>query len=357
MTIFLTIILIVGAFYILFALILSLSQQFGEPHPSADLSVSLIIPARNEARDLHRLFDSLNKLDYPADKLQIILVDHRSTDGTYALMKQFKRSSKFPLKIIRIESETQGAAYKTEALTAGVKAASGEALTFIDAECRFQPGWLKAMSGMLKSGYDMAGGMIMMEGESFFAALQRMDWIFLCAAGSGFSGLKIPQSLFGKNLIITRRLYLKSGGFPNKKAWTEDLELVKRCAGKGKITLNLSPQCAVHSLPARNLSEFFRQRIRWLKGSPSVRIPGLLAMASALAMDAVFIAGLFHSTTLALFALLMKIIGDWLILRKSLKNLNINNEIILIPFYSLFSILYQLTLVILTPIVKNLRWR
>ena len=357
MTIFLTIILIVGAFYILFALILSLSQQFGEPRPSADLSVSLIIPARNEERDLPRLFDSLNKLDYPPDKLQIILVDHRSTDGTHSLMKQFKRSSKFPLEIVRLEGGNQVEAGKSEALLTGVKAASGGALAFLDAECRFQPGWLKTMSKTLKSGYDMAGGMIIMEGESFFAALQRLDWIFLCAVGSGFTGLKIPQSLFGKNLIITRELYLKSGGFPNKKAWTEDLELVKKCAGKGRITLNLSPKCAVHSLPARNLSEFFRQRIRWLKGSPSVRIPGLVAMASALAMDAAFIAGLFHSTTLALFALLMKIIGDWLILRKSLKKLNINNELILIPFYSLFSIFYQLALAVMTPLVKNLRWR
>ncbi|MBC6951711.1 glycosyltransferase, partial [candidate division KSB1 bacterium] len=52
-------------------------------------SVTLIVSARNEEEHLPHLLNCLSAQDYPADKLEICLVDDRSTDRTNELLAEF----------------------------------------------------------------------------------------------------------------------------------------------------------------------------------------------------------------------------------------------------------------------------
>jgi cellulose synthase/poly-beta-1,6-N-acetylglucosamine synthase-like glycosyltransferase len=201
------------------------------------------------------------------------------------------------------------------------------------------------------------GGSVVMEGNSLFARLQKWDWLYLCVVGSGFAGLKIPQSLFGKNMIVTRRLYNQIGGFTPKKVWTEDLDLVQKSAGKARVTLNLSPATAVYSLPADTLKEFFRQRLRWLKGGIRVNLPGFAVMFIALLMDFAFIVSIFCNFQLWLVVFLFKLFSDIIILYRAMNKYKLNNDMIYLPIFSIFSILYQLILISIYPFNMNLKWK
>ena len=59
-----------------------------EPH------VSIIISARNEEQNLPECLNSLANLDYPKDKLEIIIIDHDSQDGTYRILNDFAQKNK-----------------------------------------------------------------------------------------------------------------------------------------------------------------------------------------------------------------------------------------------------------------------
>jgi cellulose synthase/poly-beta-1,6-N-acetylglucosamine synthase-like glycosyltransferase len=92
-------------------------------------SVSVLIPAFNEAQDIVRTITNKLGLDYPPDKLDVIVVSDDSTDGTDELVQDLAAKSAGRLRLLR-QSPRQG---KTAALNMAVRVAQGEILVFSDA--------------------------------------------------------------------------------------------------------------------------------------------------------------------------------------------------------------------------------
>jgi chlorobactene glucosyltransferase len=115
-------------------------HQSQPPIPTEAPLISIIIPARNEARNILRCLESINTQTYP--NLELIVVDDRSTDATpqildefLAVSKQESDQGKSPsLKIVRGGELPKGWAGKPHALTQGYSRAEGEWLCFIDAD-------------------------------------------------------------------------------------------------------------------------------------------------------------------------------------------------------------------------------
>ena len=89
-------------------------------------SVSILIAAYNEAAHIKATIDNKLRLDYPKDKLEIIVISDGSTDGTDDIVKQFDSSK---VRLLRQEPR----AGKTSALNMAVPEAKGEILVFSDA--------------------------------------------------------------------------------------------------------------------------------------------------------------------------------------------------------------------------------
>ena len=346
-----------GTLYLLHALILAMGRRRVQSEPAAHKKVSLIIPAKNEERDIWRVIHAIERLEYPKDKLEIIIIDHESTDDTREIIQGFFNNTNLNIRPVFLEGLfTAKTPCKAEALRAGVAEATGDVLVFVDAEVRFGRNWLKNIVGLTRS-FDFCGGLIIVEGWKFFHRLQRMDWLFLCSVGAGFAGMGNPQSLFGKNMVITRKLYDASGGFPEGLVWTEDLELVKRCAGKGIIGFSLEKGCAVYTVPEDSITNFYRQKFRWLKGGVRVGFAGWLTLLTAFAMNCAVLYSMFLGTWFFLAAMAIKMLGDIFIIGKLIVRLGLKRDLILMPFFSFFTVLYQSALVILYPITRKPRWR
>ncbi|MBA4313397.1 MAG: hypothetical protein C0417_12305 [Chlorobiaceae bacterium] len=99
-------------------------------------TISVIIPVLNAAETLSKCLDSLATLEYPAEKLEIIVVDNGSTDNSIDIAKSFK--------VKLLYQHTMKSSYA--ARNVGIQAANGELVAFTDADCIVTPTWLSIIS-------------------------------------------------------------------------------------------------------------------------------------------------------------------------------------------------------------------
>jgi cellulose synthase/poly-beta-1,6-N-acetylglucosamine synthase-like glycosyltransferase len=110
----------------------------GQSDPAAWPSITVVIPAYNEAAAIRRTLEAVLALDYPADRRQILVVSDASTDRTDAIVSAFRTSE---VELLRLE-ERGG---KTAAENAAVAHARGEIIVTTDASVRVLPGSLKPL--------------------------------------------------------------------------------------------------------------------------------------------------------------------------------------------------------------------
>jgi chlorobactene glucosyltransferase len=117
--------------------------------------VSIIVPARNEARNLPVLLPSLLAQSYPTDRYEIIVVDDNSTDATPAILAEY--AADYPqLRVIRGTPLPPGWKGKPWAMHQGAEAARGAWLLFTDADTRHLPnGLASALGDALERGIDL----------------------------------------------------------------------------------------------------------------------------------------------------------------------------------------------------------
>jgi chlorobactene glucosyltransferase len=115
--------------------------------PAGDRFVSVIIPARNEARSIETVIDSVLASVYP--RFEVLVVDDRSTDETAALVE--RRCALDPrLRLVRGQDLPHGWYGKPWACWQGYQAATGEVLVFTDADTRHEPELLGRAVGALE---------------------------------------------------------------------------------------------------------------------------------------------------------------------------------------------------------------
>lgn len=149
------------------------------PAPARWPSLSLVVPARDEAETIEAALGSRLADDYPA--LEVVAVDDRSTDGTAAILS--RAAERDPrLCVVSVRALPEGWLGKVHALARGTERARGEWLLFSDADVHVQPGTLRRAVALAEArGLDMLAVVPRLEGTTF--ALQ----IALCAFLRGFN--------------------------------------------------------------------------------------------------------------------------------------------------------------------------
>ena len=102
--------------------------------------VSIVIPARNEERNLDQALRSVLRLEYPG--LEIVAVNDRSTDGTGAMLETWAKREK-RLTVLTVDTLPAGWVGKTYAMHTGARQAQGDYVLFTDADVVFHPSALR----------------------------------------------------------------------------------------------------------------------------------------------------------------------------------------------------------------------
>jgi cellulose synthase/poly-beta-1,6-N-acetylglucosamine synthase-like glycosyltransferase len=122
------------------ALAFLLSRLRGRPVRKGEDTprVSILIAAHNEAACIRETIANKLALDYPRDRLEIVVISDASTDGTDDLVRAFATEG---VRLVR-QAERRG---KTSALNLGVGEATGDVLVFSDANSLYDPSALRAL--------------------------------------------------------------------------------------------------------------------------------------------------------------------------------------------------------------------
>ena len=229
-------------------------------------SVSILIPAFNEEMVVGRLLQRMCELTYPADRLQILVVDDASTDGTGEIAEEFSRLHG-QIEVLH-RSEAEGRRGKASALNAGLNIVKGEIVLCFDADYYPQRDIVEQLSKVFEDprvGAVQGRVTVLNEPENIvtrLVALERIGGYRIDQQARDRLRL-IPQ--FGGTVGGFRTDLLKSLGGWDESMLAEDTDLTFRVYLSGyKIRYSNEAECyeeAVESWRA-----YWKQRYRWARG-------------------------------------------------------------------------------------------
>lgn len=258
--------------------IIGASRKFPRKSGTSLPKATIIVAARNEEKNILRCLNSLDLVDYPDDKLEIILVDDKSDDSTGRIIDEFI-CGKPRFKKIVTKKEIGRLKGKTNALANALDVATGEIILTTDADCTVSPSWVKTTVSYYTDNVAAVTGFTTQIVDNNFSGLQAIDFIYLLFVASGTINLGTPISCIGNNMSYRKNAYDEVGGYENLPfSVTEDFNLLNAVwkLRKYRIIAPLDKDALVTSLPCRTILELFRQKKRWAVGGIGVPIPGYL---------------------------------------------------------------------------------
>ncbi len=282
-------------------------------------TVTIIVAARNEEHRIPACLSSLRNIEYPPEKLEIIIVDDFSTDKTAEVVEHFI-AGRNDIQLLKSPPEHGNLRGKTNAIAQGIRHSRGEIIMFTDADCSVHPRWVRGTVKYFSEDTGIVGGFTILGNGRLFHGIQAMDWLYLFSIASATAGLNIPLTAIGNNLSIRRSAYTKTGGYEVIPfSVTEDYSLVQTIIQKTNFRLRfpLEPDAVVTSGACDSLSQLVRQKQRWGVGALDMVTVGMVVIAVGWLVRALIVLGLILApATLSIPLFAAVALADYLLFSK-----------------------------------------
>ena len=193
-------------------------------------SVTVIMPIRNEAAYIERSLRSVLAQDYPAERLQVIVVDGQSTDQTQEIVRQLAHSYQHEFdgqytEIILLENPQQ---IVPTALNIGLTHAQGEVIVRVDGHCQVPANYISHCVALLQQQQvDCVGGPIQTIGETPVAATIALAMSSAFGVGGSSFRTVLDRTQFVDTLAFgayTRQIMQRCGAFDEELVRNQDDE-------------------------------------------------------------------------------------------------------------------------------------
>ncbi|PEN15018.1 hypothetical protein CRI94_01650 [Longibacter salinarum] len=324
-------------------------------------SVSVLIPARNEATLIGDCLSSVLENDYPGE-LEIIVIDDNSEDATLREARRAFASTEKALthetavtnvggmsgeytapiaddeaevvtRVIEARDGTETERRirnKTAALTAGIESSTGDVILTTDADCVVGSRWIRTMVRRCTLESPMISGPVRFDWrEKWFDRVQAIEMTALVAFGAGTLGAGFPTICNGANVAMRRSLLSEYGS----ATVAADEVLLQHVAydTDQEVIFEAHPDAVVETGCVDDVAEYIEQRSRWawMGTRYPYAIPSLVAVSQWFihaALLVALIAAIAIPTwqPVVIGALLVKMAADGLLVAPAARHLGQN---------------------------------
>lgn len=229
--------------------------------PSRYPSVAILVPCWNKGATLGPTVDSLLAMDYPADKLKVVIIDDGSTDNTFEAAQAFANHPQVSI----FQKQNEGSKYS--ALNFGLAHSDSELVGCLDADSFVAKDALLEMAKAFVEDETVmaaAPSMKVNRPKSALELMQAVEYTFGIFYKKMFDNLAAISVLPGPFSIYRRSLFDKIGQF-RKAHHTEDMEMAFRMHSHGLKLVNVHTAIVYTNVP-KTVPSLVRQRTRWSRG-------------------------------------------------------------------------------------------
>ncbi|MDD4148744.1 MAG: glycosyltransferase [Bacteroidales bacterium] len=231
--------------------------------------VSVIIAAKNEAKNLSNFLPKIIEQDYPS--FEIIIINDGSTDNTVEICNKLNKKHS-NLKILNLKKSCG----KKNALTQGINTSQGEYLLFTDADCfPASPNWIKEMVKHFSTEKDIILGYgAYIDKRNFLSNFIKYDtfliatqYFYAAKRGKAYMGV-------GRNIAYKKSIWENVNGFEqhiNIASGDDDL-FVASVANKNNVAVCINKDAFTYSIPSNTLKKFLHQKARHISTSTKYSI-------------------------------------------------------------------------------------
>ena len=353
--------IIIVASYFIQAILITIGIQKKFPKLSEDNlpSATVIVAARNEEENIMECLISLEALEFPQNKLDIILIDDYSTDSTNKIITEFI-SDKPIFKLIQPEKDFGETRGKARAIANGIEFAKGEIILTTDADCTVSKTWAKTLASYYTEDVAVVCGYTNQKWKNIFEGMQDFDFIYLLTVAAGTINWGKPMSAMGNNMSYRKSAYNEFGGYSKIPfSVTEDFKLLMAIKDlkKYKIIYPLDKESLVTSKPCSDAKTLYRQKKRWAVGGTGSSLDGFFVIASAFIVTVFTLAVPFFYSTTVMYVLLFKIFTDLFMLKNVFDALGIKFNLKNFIAFEFYITIYFVIIALVVLFNKNVIWK
>ena len=236
--------------------------------------ISVLLAVRNEEAVILNCLHALAALDYPKDKIEILIGNDASEDRSADIIQDFIRD-KAQFKLYDIAPPQGHLLGKANVLAQLAAQAQGVFCFVTDADIEVPNTWISAMLSVVSVHTGICTGFTFIKGEKLLAQLQALDWAQALATMAVFAHWGRPVTAMGNNMLFRREAYEAVGGYEALPASiVEDFTLFEAIRQKGYTCKQLiSPAACATSTPISSYSALLQQRKRWMRGARQASWP------------------------------------------------------------------------------------
>ncbi|MEM4267468.1 MAG: glycosyltransferase family 2 protein [Candidatus Woesearchaeota archaeon] len=223
-------------------------------------SVTIAIPAYNEEAKIEKTIRSVASLDYPKEKLEIIVIDDGSKDKTVDVAR---RVAKEYSNVYIYTKRHEG---KASALNYCLKRAKGTYFSCVDADSTVERESLKLMLHHFKKKRVAAvtTAIQVHEPKNFYEKIQRIEYMLGVVTRKLMATINTLAMTPGVLSVYRKDVLMKIGGF-DENSKTEDFEIAMRLKYHG-YKIELETNAHTYTTVPKTFLGLWRQRLRWFRG-------------------------------------------------------------------------------------------
>jgi len=236
--------------------------------PIFSTKITLIIPARNEAKNIGNCLQSIIAQTYPAHLFEVIVVDDHSIDGTATIVQSFKKEN-IQCVFLKDFVTDKLNSYKKKAIEIAIAKSTGDLIVTTDADCFMGVDWLLTIASFYEKYKPafIAAPVLINHNSSFLSIFQSLDFMTL----QGITGAAVYKKMHcmcnGANLAYEKKAFTEVGGFKgiDNIASGDDMLLMHKIYDRypENVLFLKAAEAIVQTAPMETIGAFLNQRIRW----------------------------------------------------------------------------------------------